>query len=323
MSVITAAQIRAAAKSRVNEGNMNSVLVALDKFGLGLGLNRPHRVAHYLAQLMHESGAFRFDQEVWGPTPAQARYDTRTDLGNTPAADGDGYLYRGRAGIQITGKENYQAFRDWCRQKGFNPPDFVAQPDLVNTDPWEGLVPLWYWSTRNLNAYADRNDIETITKKVNGGKNGLVDRIDYYGRISLVLLGYQPTEADIRRYQSERGLDVDGDVGPKTRAALHKDLLALSGASVQMAAFSAAPVTEEKSVVPVAVETQVKRKFNIFGLFGGGGSFGGLGLAAFAGMDWQVVAVLAIVILATLILGLLLQNSIVSAVGKIRAAVEP
>jgi hypothetical protein len=68
---------------------------------------------------------------------------------------------------------------------------------------------------RNLNAYADRNDIETITKKINGGKNGLVNRIEYYGRISLVLLGYQPIEADIRRYQSERGLDVDGDVGPK------------------------------------------------------------------------------------------------------------
>jgi putative chitinase len=323
MSVITAAQVRAAAKSRVNEANMNSVLVALDKFGIELGMNRPHRVAQYFAQLMHESGAFRFDQEVWGPTPAQARYDVRTDLGNTPEADGDGYLYRGRAGVQITGKANYAAFRDWCRAKGFNPPDFVAQPDLVNTDPWEGLAPLWYWSTRNLNAYADRNDIETITKKINGGKNGLADRIDYYGRIALVVLGYQPTEADIRRYQSERGLGVDGDVGPRTRAALHEDLLAMSGASVKMAAFSSSPVTEEKAVVPVAVETQVKRKFNLFGLFGGGGSFGGLGLAAFAGMDWQVVAVIAGVLLVTLILGLLLQNSVVSAIGKIRAAVEP
>ncbi|CDZ49851.1 hypothetical protein [Neorhizobium galegae] len=92
MSVITAAQIRAAAKLRVNEGNMNSVLVALDKFGLGLGLNRPHRVAHYLAQLMHESGALRFDQEVWGPTAAQVRYDSRCvrggrlDAGRVPCA---------------------------------------------------------------------------------------------------------------------------------------------------------------------------------------------------------------------------------------------
>jgi putative chitinase len=323
MSVISAAQTRAAAKSRVNEANMNSVLVALDKFGIELGMNRPHRVAHYFAQLMHESGAFRFDQEVWGPTPAQVRYDTRTDLGNTPEADGDGYLYRGRAGVQITGKANYAAFRDWCRAKGFNPPDFVAQPDLVNTDPWEGLAPLWYWSTRNLNAYADRNDIETITKKINGGKNGLADRIDYYGRIALVMLGYQPTEADIRRYQSERGLGVDGDVGPRTRAALHEDLLAMSGASVKMAAFSSSPVIEEKAVVPVAVETQVKRRFNIFGLFGGGGSFGGLGIAALAGLDWRVVAVVAGVVLVAAILFLLLQNAVVSAIGKIRAAVEP
>ncbi|MCQ1769094.1 peptidoglycan-binding protein [Neorhizobium galegae] len=133
-------------------------------------------------------------------------------------------------------------------------------------------------------------------------------------------LGYQPTEADIRRYQSGRGLNVDGDVGPKTRAALHKDLLACRDLSVPMAAFSSSPVTEEKAVVPVAVETQVKRKFS---LFGGGGSFGSFGLAPLAGMDWQVVAVLATVILLTLILGLLLQNSVVSAIHKIRAEVEP
>ncbi|CDZ38051.1 hypothetical protein NOJ28_26545 [Neorhizobium galegae] len=64
MSVITAAEIRVAAKSRVNEANMNSDLGALDQFGLRLVLSRPHRVAHYLAQLMQETGAFRFDQEV-------------------------------------------------------------------------------------------------------------------------------------------------------------------------------------------------------------------------------------------------------------------
>ena len=150
--MVTAAQVRAAAKARVNEANMNSVLIALDWFGPALGLDKPHRQAHLLAQLMHESGNFQFDQEIWGPTPAQARYDTRTDRGNTPEKDGDGYLYRGRAGIQITGKANYAAFRDWCRKNKWSAPDFVAKPDLVNTDPWEGLVPLWYWSTRNLMA---------------------------------------------------------------------------------------------------------------------------------------------------------------------------
>lgn len=155
--MITAAQVRAAAKARVNEANLNSVLVALNRFGSSLGLDKAHRQAHLFCQLMHESGSFKWDQEIWGPTPAQARYDTRTDLGNTPDADGDGYLYRGRGAIQITGKANYGAFRDWCRTNGYSPPDFVAKPDLVNSDPWEGLAPLWYWSTRNLNSSALNN----------------------------------------------------------------------------------------------------------------------------------------------------------------------
>src|SRR5690606_23137462 len=111
-----------------------------------------------------------YDQEVWGPTPAQKRYDNRTDLGNTPETDGDGERYKGRTAGQITGKYNYTKFRDWCRAKGLNPPDFVAYPEKLNTDPWEGLGFIWYWETGNptgksLNRFADTNDIETITKR--------------------------------------------------------------------------------------------------------------------------------------------------------------
>ncbi len=90
-----------------------------------------------------------------GPTDAQKRYDTRTDLGNTPQVDGDGKLYLGRTSGQLTGKGNYQAFCDWCVTRKLNPPDFVAKPDLLNNDPWEGLVPTWYWQSRNLNRWAD------------------------------------------------------------------------------------------------------------------------------------------------------------------------
>ncbi|PND23933.1 hypothetical protein CN933_29770 [Sinorhizobium sp. M4_45] len=99
---MTAQDFRAAAKGRVNESNLASMLVALDKYGDCFGMDRPHRLAQYLAQLMHESGDFRYDREIWGPTPAQQRYDTRTDLGNPPGKDGDGYLYRGRTGMQLT-----------------------------------------------------------------------------------------------------------------------------------------------------------------------------------------------------------------------------
>jgi putative chitinase len=92
------------------------------------GLDRPHRLVQLVSQIMHESGDFRYDREIWGPTPAQSRYDSRADLGNTPAldGDGDGKKYLGRTAMQLTGKANYQAFMDWCQAKGLNPPDFVS-----------------------------------------------------------------------------------------------------------------------------------------------------------------------------------------------------
>lgn len=77
----------------MNESNIASVLVALGKYGDRFGMDRAHRPAQYCAQLMHESGDFRYDREIWGHLPAQQRCDTRTDLGNTPEKDGDGYLY--------------------------------------------------------------------------------------------------------------------------------------------------------------------------------------------------------------------------------------
>jgi putative chitinase len=323
--MVTAAQIRKASKGVGNAANLNSVVVALDRYGPDVGLDLPHRQAHYLAQLMHESGSFRYDQEIWGPTKAQIGYDTRTDLGNTPEKDGDGFKYRGRGPIQITGKSNYGQFRDWCRKQGYNCPDFVADPDAVNTDPWEGLVPIWYWTTRGLNKWADQNDIETITKKINGGKNGLADRIDYYGRMALVMCGFEPTDAGVRGFQKYCNLDQDGDVGPKTRACLHKRLVELgkiegapSALMTQTSDVRSAPVVEEKAVVPETVEKDVKKKFSLTGLFGGGGAFGGIGLAAFAGMDWQVVVVLCGTVLLALLLGLILRKWIVNAIKQTR-----
>ena len=143
-----------------------------------------------------------------------------------PAArDGDGYLFRGRGPIQITGRSNYGQFTVWAREFDSAAPDFVTHPDAVLTDPWEGLGPIWYWETRGLNDPADSNDAETITRRINGGTNGLTDRLRWYVRAALVLLGYAP--ADVRGFQSAAGLAVDGNAGPKTRAALHAALTRL------------------------------------------------------------------------------------------------
>lgn len=209
----------------LQEANARSFLTALNEYGAKMGLDRPHRLAHYLGQITHECHDFRYDREIWGPTSAQKRYDTRTDLGNTPERDGDGYRYRGRGPIQITGKSNYGQFTRWCRENiSRDAPDFVADPDRVNDDPWEGLVALWYWSTRNLNRWADQGDARTITRRINGGFNGLTDRLRRTDRSGLVLLGFKRN--DIRGFQIEAGdLAVDGKSGPKTRAALHKHLL--------------------------------------------------------------------------------------------------
>lgn len=255
--MFTLQDLQKAAKGTVNKTNASSVLNALVLYGYKFGLNKPHREVQYFAQLMHETGEFRYDKEIWGPTPAQKRYDTRTDLGNTPAKDGDGEKYKGRGPIQITGKSNYAEFRDWCR-KNFNGdgPDFVKYPDKINTDPWEGLVPIWYWSSRNLNKYADIGDIETITKKINGGLNGYEDRVQLYERLALVKLGYSPNQLEV--FQKDHGLAVDGVPGPKTRAALHKALVDLTPGEMAKPTVQVAPVTEEivkveevKTPVPV------------------------------------------------------------------------
>ena len=144
-------------------------------------INTPLRQAHFLAQIMHESGGFKWTEEIWGPTRAQKRYDTRTDLGNTPEADGDGRLYRGRGAIQLTGKSNYEAY---SRHTG---KDFVSKPELVATDKYVIDVAGWFWDRAKLNRYADRDDLRTVTKRINGGYNGIEDRARYLAAAKEVL----------------------------------------------------------------------------------------------------------------------------------------
>ena len=224
--LVTAQTLARIAGASIND-NMVSTAIGLQMAGIGAGLERPHRLAMLLSQLSHESMGWRYDREIWGPTKAQARYEGRKDLGNSQP--GDGSRFRGRGPIQITGRANYTAFTRWARRMDADAPDFTAIPDAVNSNPWEGLGPIWYWSEgnptgRSLNRLADMGDFEGVTRKINGGLNGYADRQARYARAALVLIGRDP--ADLRGFQQACGLTADGIPGVRTLAKLHSALLA-------------------------------------------------------------------------------------------------
>ena len=138
------------------------------------------RLAHFMAQLCHESGSFRYMEEIWGPTKAQRGYEGRTDLGNV--VDGDGKRFMGRGPIQLTGRANY---REFGRRIGI---DLERHPAIAAV-PSIGLhTALEYWKDRGLNAWADKDDILTITRRINGGTNGLADRKHHLAKIKGWLL---------------------------------------------------------------------------------------------------------------------------------------
>ena len=130
-------------------------------FGL---MDNPLRLAHFMAQLAHESGSFKYMEEI----ASGAAYEGRKDLGNTQP--GDGVRYKGRGPIQCTGRANY---RTYGRKIGIN---LERYPELA-ANPSIGLhIACVYWADRKLNELADKDDVAGITRKVNGGVNGLEDR---------------------------------------------------------------------------------------------------------------------------------------------------
>ena len=137
----------------------------------------PLRKAHFLAQVGHESGALRYSEEG----ASGAAYEGRADLGNTQP--GDGRLFKGRGLIQITGRANYQAYGT-ARGK-----DYVASPTTLATDPAVAVdSAFWFWNNANLNPLADNDDVNGITRKINGGYNGLDDRKAKLARAKCLLV---------------------------------------------------------------------------------------------------------------------------------------
>ena len=142
-------------------------------------INTSLRRAHFLAQLGHESGSFRYNEEI----ATGAAYEDRSDLGNTEK--GDGERFKGRGLIQLTGRANYKKYGESIGQ------DLTVDGNwtTVATDPMLAVDAAgWFWETTGLNALADSDDLNKITKRVNGGYNGLADRKAYLKRAKWFLV---------------------------------------------------------------------------------------------------------------------------------------
>ncbi|MCX7290792.1 glycoside hydrolase family 19 protein [Janthinobacterium sp.] len=132
------------------------------------GIDTPLRQAAFLAQVGHESGQLRYVRELASGTA----YEGRADLGNVIA--GDGVRFKGRGLLQVTGRANYAA----CGVAlGL---DLLAAPQLLEQAAAACRSAGWFWQSRGLNRLADAGDQERVTRRINGGVNGLAERLALY-----------------------------------------------------------------------------------------------------------------------------------------------
>lgn len=164
------------------------------------------REAAFIAQLAHESAELRFMEEI---ASGQA-YEGRRDLGNTQP--GDGRRYKGRGPIQLTGRANYRKFG------GLLGLDLEGNPTQAATPEVGFRIAALYWKSHGLNELADTQQFKTITKRINGGFNGLADRIKYYDRAKRVL-----NAADApRAMASDVPADLSRGILPGSEAEMKK-----------------------------------------------------------------------------------------------------
>lgn len=142
------------------------------------GINTPKRLANFLAQVGHESGGFKYNKELGGAAYFQ-KYEGRKNLGNI--YPGDGYKYRGRGLIQLTGRYNYTKY---SKILGLN---LVDEPEIVINPEVSLRIAVAYWELNNLNELADVGNVKAITRRINGGLNGYQDRLDKLGKLYKVM----------------------------------------------------------------------------------------------------------------------------------------
>ena len=211
--IITESQIRRAA-SNTNSERLKDFVKVFNEWNDKFGINTNKRVVHFLAQCWHESGALsaveenlnysalgllrmwpnRFDKALakqYAHNPemiANKVYSNR--MGNGDESSGDGWRFKGRGVIGITGKSCYNAYAN----SGFCVGDLMEHPEWLAKSPGAYKSAMWFWWKNGLNNLADNDDgirngaeiVKTITKRVNGGYNGLADRNYYYRKFKNV-----------------------------------------------------------------------------------------------------------------------------------------
>lgn len=198
------------------------------------------RQKHFLAQIGHESGELYYVEEI----ASGAAYEGRRDLGNTQK--GDGRKFKGMGLIQITGRHNVTQYDEYRNMNGA----LIKTPRLIAQDPFLSAdVAGWFWHTRSINVLADRNDIIAITRRINGGTNGLAHRRMLFNRANRIITRPylpdlpetpkqahvptpEPTAPVVKKEMTDKEIQsflnsylgirlvVDGVVGPRTKSAI-------------------------------------------------------------------------------------------------------
>lgn len=210
----------------------------LNKYMPKYEVNNYLRVCHFLAQAAHEAASFRTLEEY----ASGAAYEGRKDLGNTQR--GDGVRYKGRGIFQLTGRANYRTIGAKIGKDLENNPELAESPEV------SVLTALEYWKSRNLNKWADEDNVERITRLINGGLNGFEDRKKYLARCKQVIpknISFVPPPpppvdplvppivvakrgdnspyvADLQQMLVSKGWSIatDGAFGPKTEQAVRE-----------------------------------------------------------------------------------------------------
>lgn len=186
----------------LNKSKVDEFVASFNMWAIHFGIDTSKRVAMYLAEVFHESGNLRYTEEnmnysadgllktwpsrftkekaqVYARNPEKiANYVYANRMGNGNEASGDGWRFRGRAFIGITGRDNYQKYAnsEWCVG------DLMKNPDMLSQFPENQKASMWFWDTQNLNKYADMCDIDKCSRIINGGTLGLANRKFLYRR---------------------------------------------------------------------------------------------------------------------------------------------